>query len=378
MKLFSQLCGGMGLVLLPISLAFAVFKPLPQLPPIPEDNPLSEEKIELGKQLFFDKRLSKNENLSCNSCHNILTGGNDGLEIPTGSVGIKHRRNTPTVWNSGYHTSLHWDGEALSLEHQFTMHLVDKSVLANTQEQLEQRIGRISAYKRQFASVFGEEGVTVSNIAKALATFQRTLNTTNSPFDRYLNGEESAISVEAKRGFETFQEVECSSCHFYVNLAGPQPGIALKMGEGFWELFPNTRGTQYEEQYDLITDDLGRYNYTGDEEHKIMWRVPTLRNVAITAPYFHNGKVKTLDEAVRVMAATELDRKLTEQQVADIVEFLKSLTGKFPAQTLPRLPDDAGIEEAINTRKPPEPAGGVQMGIFSIDSEGSMTPFSVP
>lgn len=362
------------LLFLPFSLAFAVFKPLPELPPIPSDNPLTEEKIELGKQLFFDTRLSKNNNLSCNSCHNVTGSGTDGQETPVGSTGKQHRRNSATVWNAGFHTSLHWDGEALSLEHQFSLHLVDPAILANSEQVLEKRLNTIPGYKRQFAEVFGDDQITVANIAKALATYQRTLVTARSPFDRYLQGDESAISVQAKRGFDTFKEVECGACHFYVNFAGPQPGIALQMGEGFWELFPNTRGTEYEEKYDLITDDLGRYNYTGDESHKIMWRVPSLRNIAITAPYFHNGKVKTLDEAVRVMAATELNRELDKQQVADIVEFLKSLTGRFPSQTLPRLPDDAGVEDAINHRKPPEPAGGVSMGVFSIGRDGAMTP----
>ncbi len=344
------------LLLLPVTGVLAVFKPLPQLPPIPADNPLTEEKIELGKQLFFDARLSKNKNISCNSCHNVMAGGSDGRETPTGSTGKRHRRNTATVWNAAFHTSLHWDGEALSLEHQFIMHLRDPAVLANSEQTIEQRIRAIPAYKRQFDAIFAE-GVSVSNIAKALASYQRTLVTVNSPFDRYLNGDESAISEAAKRGFDTFQQVECSACHFYVNLAGPQPGLALKAGEGFWELFPNTRGTVYEEQYDLISDDLGRYNYTGDDSHKIMWRVPSLRNVAITAPYFHNGKVKALDEAVRVMAATELNRELSAQQVADIVEFLKSLTGQFPLQTMPYLPDDLGVLNEINHRKRLSPEG---------------------
>jgi len=370
--------GFLFLFLLPTFSVLAVFEPLPKIPPVPDNNPQTREKIELGKQLFFDSRLSKNENLSCNSCHNVMAGGSDGRETPVGSIGKAHRRNTATVWNSGFHTSLHWDGEALSLEHQFKMHLLDSSVLANSEQAVEKRINAIPGYRRQFNQVFTEEGVSVSTIAKALASYQRTLVTPNSPFDRYLNGEESAISEQAKRGFDTFKQVECSSCHFYVNLAGPQPGIALEMGEGFWELFPNTRDTVYEEQYDLITDDLGRYNYTGDESHKIMWRVPSLRNIAISGPYFHNGKVKTLDEAVRVMAATELDRDLDEKQLADIVEFLKSLTGSFPEQTMPRLPDDKGVEDAINNRKLPEPAGGVQMGIFFVDPEGSVTPHGRP
>jgi len=361
------------LCLVPLSTALALFLPLPKLPPIPNDNPLVEEKIELGKQLFFDTRLSKNNNLSCNSCHNVSGSGSDGMETPIGSTGKKHRRNSATIWNVGFHTSLHWDGEALSLEHQFALHLVDPAVLDNTAKAVEKRIANIPGYKRQFAEIFGDEGATVGTIAKALASYQRTLVTASSPFDRFLEGDEFAINEQAKQGFATFQQVECGACHFYVNFAGPQPGIALEMGEGFWELFPNTRGTKYEEKYDLISDDLGRFNYTGDENHKIMWRVPSLRNIAITGPYFHNGKVKTLDEAVRVMASTELDRALNEQQVADIVEFLKSLTGRFPAQSLPRLPDDNGVEDAINHRKAPKRAGGVQMGVFTIDSSGAMT-----
>ena len=366
----------MALCLLP-SVAVALFKPLPSLPPIPPDNPLTQEKIELGKQLFFDPRLSKNENLSCNSCHNVMAGGNDGLEVPVGSAGKAHWRNTPTVWNSAYHTSLHWDGEALSLEHQFKLHLNDPRVLASDETTLVTRLNAIPGYARQFRQVFGDTGITADNVAKALASYERTLVTPNSPFDRYLNGDDSAISAQAKRGFQTFQKIECSSCHFYVIFAGPQPGIALKMGEGFWELFPNYRGSVYEEKYDLITDDAGRYNHTGQVDHKIMWRVPSLRNVAITAPYFHNGKVKTLDEAVRVMAATELNRTLDEQQIADIVEFLKTLTGGFPQQTMPRLPDDNGVSEALSSA-PAVATGGVQKGLFSIDQEGTVTRLPLP
>ena len=187
------------------------------------------------------------------------------------------------------------------------------------------------------AAFAGENPVTYQNIARAIASFERTLVTPDSDFDRYLNGKQSALTAAQQRGFTTFKETGCAACHFWVNLAGPQPGLQLRAGEGFWELFPNFVGSRYDAQYNLL-DDLGRYEVTGEENHKRMWRLPTLRNIAVTAPYFHNGSVATLDEAVRVMATTQLGKELTVQQVNDIVAFLGSLTGRFPEITLPRIP----------------------------------------
>ena len=318
------------------------FQPLPAQPPIPADNPQSPDKIALGKQLFFDPRLSITGTLSCNSCHNLAAGGEDGRAQPVGVYGRKGRRSTLTLWNAAYHTVYNWDGSARTLEAQAANHLLDPKVMGMPDaQQVVQRIRAIPAYERQFEAVFGEPGVSFVNINRALASFLRTLVTPDSPFDRYLRGDKQAISVQAQRGFQAFIERRCASCHFWVNLAGPNPGLALEQGQGFYELFPNHPGTDYEERYRLA-DDIGRYDYSQDETDRRMWRVPSLRNIAITAPYFHNGAVKTLDEAVRVMAKTQVQQVLTEAEVADIVAFLQTLTGEFPAIELPRLPETPG------------------------------------
>lgn len=318
------------------------FQPLPDQPPIPEDNPQSEAKIGLGRQLFFDPRLSVTGTHSCNSCHNLAAGGEDGRALPVGAYGRKGRRSTLTVWNAAYHTVYNWDGSAKTLEEQAERHILDPKVMGMPDAaQLVARIAAIPGYRTQFEESFGETGVTFSNIARAIASFERTLVTSNSPFDRFLRGDAQAISTQAQRGFEEFIEQRCASCHFWVNLAGPQPGLALQQGQGFYELFPNHPGTDYEARYGLA-DDIGRYGHSQIETDRRMWRVPSLRNVAITAPYFHNGAVKTLDEAVRVMAKTQVRHELSEAQVADIVAFLRTLSGEFPKIELPRLPTTPG------------------------------------
>ena len=314
------------------------FQPLPAQPPIPADNPQIDAKIELGKQLFFDPRLSITGSHSCSSCHNLAAGGEDGLAQPIGVYGNKGRRSTLTLWNAAYHTVYNWDGSSKTLERQALQHILDKNVMAMPdQNVLVERLNSIDGYRTQFDSVFAGEGVTADTIAKAIASFERTLVTSNSPFDRFLNGDKQAISDYARQGFEQFIEIRCASCHFWVNMAGPNPGLALQQGEGFYELFPNYPGTDYEKQYGLA-DDIGRYDFSRVKTDKRMWRVPSLRNIAITAPYFHNGAVKSLDEAVRVMAKTQLNRDLSGNEVTYLVEFLKTLTGEFPQITLPRLP----------------------------------------
>lgn len=330
-----------GVVLLGISFAVQAiepFQPLPAQPPIPKDNPQTPEKIELGKQLFFDPRLSITGTHACVSCHNISAGGEDGRAVAAGVYGRAGARNTQTVWNAAYHTAHNWDGSANTLEEQVKGHVLDARIMGMADsETVVARINIIPGYRAQFEKVFGRDGLSYDNIAKAIASFERTLVTPNSAFDRYLSGDKNAISESAKRGFREFVDVRCASCHFWVNLAGPIPGLAFQQGEGFYELFPNYPGTEYEHRYNL-TQDLGRYHLTLDPADRRLWRMPSLRNIAVTAPYFHNGAVKTLDEAVRVMAMTQLKRELTDAQVSDIVAFLNTLTGEFPEVRLPRLP----------------------------------------
>lgn len=319
---------------------FEPFKPLPANPPVPSDNPQTAAKIELGKQLYFDKRLSATYTISCNGCHNVMSAGDDGKAVSRGALGIKGTRSAPTLYNVAYQTVYFWDGRATSLEAAIREHLISPTEMGmKNKTQVVERVWNTGDYPQRFAEAFGK-GVALSyeTISQALASYVRTLRTPDSDFDRYLRGDENAISKQAKRGHDEFIEVGCASCHFWVNLSGPVPGLAFKMGEGFYELFPNYPGTKDEVKYQLA-DDIGRYNVTRDETDRRMWRVPVLRNVALTAPYFHNGQVKTLEEAIRVMGTTQLGKELSQQQLADIAAFLHSVSGRFPEQRFPKLVD---------------------------------------
>lgn len=337
MHLRKSLFGAM--MLMSVS-AFAEFRALPDQPPIPADNPQTPEKIELGKMLFFDPRLSMDGTVSCNSCHNVMFHGGDGRPVGAGIHGQRGGRGSPTVWNAAFHTVQFWDGRAASLEEQALGPLVNSVEMGMTSHDLViDRIQKIPGYVEAFKKVFPKDKkpVTIQNAAKAIAAYERTLITPNSPFDRYMKGDKKAMTAQQIRGMKLVDEIGCTSCHTGVNFAGE----GFKMGEGNYQPFPQIPGSKYDKMYDL-TSDLGRYEVTKNPEDKNMWRVPTWRNVAITAPYFHNGKVKTLDEAVRVMAKTQLGMDLKENQVQDIVAFLNALTGEFPKQTMPQLPNTAG------------------------------------
>ena len=314
------------------------FESLPKSPPIPADNPMSAAKIELGKQLFFDPRLSIDGTVSCNSCHNVMSSGTDNRPNSVGVKGQHGGRSAPTVWNSGFLTAQFWDGRAATLEDQAKGPVLNLIEMGMPDEAtVIKRLESIPGYVIQFKTVFGgDNSLTYDNMAKAIAAYERTLNTPNSAFDRYLNGDKKAMSDQAQRGMALVDSIGCTSCHNGVIFAGP----ALPMGQGFYQKFP-TYDSQYDDQYKL-KQDLGRYESTKKDADKHMWRVPTWRNVAVTAPYFHNGSVKTLDEAVRVMAKTQLNKQISNKDVDAIVAFLNSLTGEFPAQSMPHLPDTIG------------------------------------
>lgn len=308
---------------------------LPAKAPVPTDNPMTPAKIELGKQLYFDPRLSRTGTVSCNSCHNVMAGGDDARPTSVGIEGQLGERSAPTVWNSAFLSVQFWDGRAPTLEEQAKGPITNPVEMGMPKHDLAvQRIKSIPGYGQAFQQVFGGQNpVNLDNIVKAIASYERTLITPNSAFDRYAKGDQNALNASAQRGLKLVQEVGCTSCHSGPNFAGPQ----LPVGQGFYMKFPRFPN-EYVQKYDL-TADLGRFNVTKKEEDRNVWRVAPWRNIALTAPYFHNGSVPTLDEAVRVMAKSQLDKTLTDQQVADIVTFLNSLTGQFPQQTMPRLPD---------------------------------------
>lgn len=315
--------------------AFAM-KPLPLKAPVPLDNPMTPAKIELGKMLFFDPRLSMDGTISCNTCHNVMLNGGDGRPVGVGVHGQRGGRGSPTVWNSAFQTVQFWDGRASSLEEQAKGPLVNSVEMGMTShdfaiERLRMIPGYIEAFKKAFPK--DKSPVTVDNMARAIASYERILITPNSPFDKYMRGNKKAMTAQAIRGMKLVEEIGCTSCHAGENFSGE----GFKMGEGNFQPFPQIPGSKYDKMYDL-TSDLGRYVVTKNPEDKNKWRVPTWRNVAIMAPYFHNGRVKTLDEAVRVMAKTQLDLDLKDSQVDEIVAFLTSLTGEFPRQVMPVLP----------------------------------------
>lgn len=311
---------------------------LPDQPPVPANNPITPEKVSLGKLLYFDPRLSLTQKVSCNSCHDVSKGGEDQKSVSVGINGLKGKRSAPTVWNAAYQSVQFWDGRAPSLEEQAKGPLVNPIEMGMKDHQaVIDRIAKISEYQKRFKKVFGTEKITIDHVAQAIATYERTLITPDSPYDRFAKGDQKALSAAAQRGLKLTQTVGCVSCHNGPMFSGP----SLPVGTGFYMKFPTYAGSEYETKYRL-KEDLGRFNVTHAELDKNMWRVPTWRNIELTAPYFHNGSVKTLDEAVRVMAKTQLNRTLQPNEVEDIVAFLKSLTGKRPTQKAPSLPQDQG------------------------------------
>jgi cytochrome c peroxidase len=312
---------------------------LPDKAPAPANNPTTMEKVELGRMLYFDPRFSTTGTVSCNSCHNLMLGGDDNRAFSMGVHGKTGGRSAPTVWNAAFASSQFWDGRANSLEDQAKGPVVNPVEMGMSD--LEKAMGRVRAipgYKPYFVKAFGDDNpMTVDNAAKAVAAFERTMITPNSPYDRFVKGEKTALNEQQQRGMQTFADIGCTSCHSGAAFTGP----AMAPGTGFFMKFPTFTDNEFVKKYDLAKDQ-GRFEVTKNASDKHLFKVPTLRNIALTAPYFHNGSVKTLDEAVRVMAKTQLNKDLSDAQAADLVAFLNGLTGEFPQQSLPRLPATSG------------------------------------
>jgi cytochrome c peroxidase len=313
---------------------------LPDKVPVPANNPMTPEKIELGKQLFFDPRLSSTGTVSCNSCHNVMAGGDDNRAFSVGVKGQLGGRGAPTVWNAAFQTIQFWDGRAPSLEEQAKGPLINPVEMGMKSHAIvvSDRVNKIPGYQEQFKKVFGKKKIDINKIVYAIAAYERTLITRNSPFDRYIKGDKKAMSPAAIKGFETFKSTGCIACHSGYNFSGP----ALPMGTGFFQKFPTFPNAELEAKYGF-SKDLGRAEVTKKEGDRHMFRVPTLRNIALTAPYFHNGKVKTLEEAVHIMAKVQLNKDLPKKDAESIATFLmEGLTGEFPKQMMPHLPETPG------------------------------------
>jgi cytochrome c peroxidase len=329
-----------GLALLISPLAWSAdWQALPSKAPESADNPSTPAKIELGKMLFFDPRLSSTGTLSCFSCHNVMEGGDD--HRPT-SIGVHDQlggRNSPTVWNSAFLSVQFWDGRAPTLEAQAKGPIVNPIEMGMSGLGLAvDRIKRLPGYPQLFDGAFGKKaGISAETIAMAIAVYERTLITPDSPYDLFVKGDKTALTEQQQRGMQAFSDVGCTACHSGANFSGPTRPV----GTGFFMKFPTYPASVYVAEYRLVLDS-GRAASTGKAADAHMWRVPSLRNLVYTAPYFHNGSVQSLPEAVRVMAGTQLNVSLPESQVADISAFLEALTGKFPVQTMPRLPPTPG------------------------------------
>lgn len=312
---------------------------LPRIAPAPVDNPTTPAKVALGQVLFFDPRFSSTGTVACASCHSVMEGGDDHRPTSIGVHGQVGGRNAPTVWNAAFQSAQFWDGRAGTLEDQakgppanpIEMGMKDLDAVID-------RIRRIPGYAPLFEAAYGKgDTITVDNAFKAIAAYERTLVTPGSAYDRYVAGDPKALNAQQLRGMQKFEGAGCAACHQGVNLSGPE----LPTGTPFLVRFPTYPDSGYVARYDLASD-LGRAAATKQSADEHLWRVPTLRNLVYTAPYMHNGRVKTLPEAVRVMASTQLNAQLSDSEVADVVAFLESLTGEFPQQQLPRLPATPG------------------------------------
>lgn len=304
--------------------AQAVFEPIPESPPALEG--VKDETVELGKMLYFEPRLSSSWLISCNTCHNVGLGGVDLMETSIGHGWQKGPRNAPTVLNAVFNIAQFWDGRAADLMEQ-AMGPVQAAVEMNSSpERAVTMLKSIPEYVERFGEAFpGEaEPVTFENMARAIEAFEATLLTPGSPFDKYLTGTADALTAEEKRGLELFMEKGCQTCHGGINLggAGYFPfGVVERPGADI-----------------LPPDDKGRFAVTNTAADEYVFKAPSLRNIDLTAPYFHSGAVWDLGEAVAIMGSAQLGQQLAEEEAGAITTFLSSLTGKQPAVEYPLLP----------------------------------------
>ena len=281
--------------------------------PLPRTVDLDHRKIGLGHTLFHDVRFSRNNKVSCASCHDISTNGADNKRYSVGWNGENTAVNAPTVFNSGYNFVQYWDGRAATLEEQVGGPIHSPSEMGSDWQNVIEKLGADDGVKRQFSAIYSD-GLTAKNIKDAIVVFERSLITPNSRFDEYLRGAEAAITPEEKAGYSLFKSLGCAACHQGRNVGG---NLYQRLG-----IFNNFSGGPKVDK-----SAMGRFNVTGDERDRHVFKVPSLRNVALTAPYFHDGSLETLNEAVQIMAFYQLGLTLEQNDTNCIVAFLKTLTG---------------------------------------------------
>jgi len=286
--------------------------------PIPDRMELDRRKVELGRRLFHDKRLSRDDSVSCASCHDMGLAGVDGRPVAVGVAQQVGTVNSPTVLNSVFNFRQFWDGRAATLEEQAEGPVHNPVEMASNWPEVIRKLSEDDRYVRAFKELW-RDGITGPNIQSAIAEFERSLVTPDSPFDRYLKGEAQALSAEGRKGWDLFRNLGCIACHQGVNMGGNMYANLGVMGDYFAD-----------RARPLAKSDLGRYNITRREEDRHMFKVPSLRNVARTGPYFHDGAIADLDKAVEAMARYQLGVELNAADRRALVAFLHALNGRLP------------------------------------------------
>jgi cytochrome c peroxidase len=300
--------------------ALALDLELEPLQPLPTQVEVNAQKAALGKKLYNDTKLSKDNSISCASCHNLQTAGVDKKRFSPGVGGTLGGRNSPTVFNATFNFRQFWDGRAADLVEQAGGPVVNPVEMAAAWPDVIAALSKDPQYPALFEAAYGKGAkIDESTITQAIAEFEKTLITANSPFDRYLLGEEAALTDKQKRGYELFKSYGCSSCHQGKNVGG-------NMFQKFGVLKDiNLRKSE--------VDDLGRFNITGNEWEKHVFKVPSLRLAVLTPPYFHDGSVETIQEAVNIMIEFQLGRSVPPEDREAIIDFLNSLVGQYREET---------------------------------------------
>lgn len=289
--------------------------------PIKAVKPKNPELVELGKMLFFDPRLSKSGWISCNSCHNLSMGGTDNIPTSIGHAWQQGPINAPTVLNATMNLAQFWDGRAKDLKEQAGGPIANPGEMASTHELAVSIVNSIPQYRTKFEKAFGSDKVDIDRVTTAIAAFEDTLVTPGSRFDKWLEGDKEALNKQELEGYQLFKSSGCTGCH-----NGPAVGGALYQKFGVHH--PYKTDSKIE----------GRKAVTGKDTDLNVFKVPTLRNIELTYPYFHDGAVWTLEEAVKTMGKLQLDRDFNKKEIDSIVAFLKTLTGEQPDIKLPILP----------------------------------------
>jgi cytochrome c peroxidase len=309
------------LVLMCVTLPAIRLSAVEPIPPIRPPQNINLGMVELGKKLFFDPRLSKSGFISCNSCHNLSMGGSDNLPTSIGDMWQRGPINAPTVLNSSLNVAQFWDGRAADLQEQAGGPIANPGEMAFTHTLAVDILQSIPGYVREFKQTFGTDQITIDHVTAAIAEFEKTLVTPNARFDQWLLGKEDAMTEKELAGYQLFKISGCIACHNGEALGGTS---FQRMG--------------IVEPYHATSPAEGRSAVTGKDADRFSFKVPTLRNVELTYPYFHDGAADTLTEAVDIMGRLQLGKKFSEEENAQIVAFLKTLTGDQPSFALPILP----------------------------------------